>query len=444
MRSEYDGGYRVPSDRELTAELMAEMLFDYRSYHLERLFRLERAYEGDYKILHKLPKDKWKPDNRLVTNYAKQLTDTMGGYFLGIPVKVMSDDEAVTDFLAQWEAVNTSDDLDAELGKTSDIYGTAYELMWRDADAKPRSSVVPPTQCFLIRDDTVSGDILAAVRFWPDVNRFDNKPDAIRGTLYDSTYETPFEMQGWVKFGDPIAHGYPDVPIAEYVGNEERRGLYEGVLSLIDAHNEALSEKANDVDYYADAYLKVLGAKLDPDTLDTLRDSRIINLAGRDTEGLDVAFLAKPDSDGTQEHLLDRLEQLIFSLSMVADIDDEDFGTASGIAIRYRLQAMSDLAMTKERKFRRGMARRWRLVSGYAGSPISDDAWVGLSYKFTRNLPANLLEESQIADNLSGVTSERTQLSVLSIVDDPGKEIERKAEETDAQAQALTPPRVET
>lgn len=34
---------------------------------------------------------------------------------------------------------------------------------------------------------------------------------------------------------------------------------------------------------------------------------------------------------------------------MVANISDESFGTASGIALRYRLQAMDNLAKTKER-----------------------------------------------------------------------------------------------
>ena len=52
-----------------------------------------------------------------------------------------------------------------------------------------------------------------------------------------------------------------------------------------------------------------------------------------------------------------------------------------------------------------------------------------LKYKFTPNLPANLLEESQIAANLSGITSQATQLSVLSVVDNVQEEIDRMEEE---------------
>lgn len=60
-----------------------------------------------------------------------------------------------------------------------------------------------------------------------------------------------------------------------------------------------------------------------------------------------VDFLSKQTADGTQENLLDRLENLIYQTSMVANISDETFGNAtSGAALAYKLQAMSNLALT--------------------------------------------------------------------------------------------------
>ena len=227
-------------------------------------------------------------DPRLVANYARQIVDSMVGYFLGVPVRLTGDDEAAVAWLDDWGALNDTDDLDAELSKVADIYGHSYELMWRDSEANPRSSVVGPMNCFVVRDDTVEGRILFAVRFWLDDNRFDDRPDTTRGTLYDSAYETPFELVGGtVRFGEMVPHGFPDVPVVEYVDNEGRQGLFEPVMSLIDAHEKALSEKANDVEYYADAYLKVLGAELDEESLEHLRDSRIINLSVPRTRGDD-------------------------------------------------------------------------------------------------------------------------------------------------------------
>ena len=48
-------------------------------------------------------------------------------------------------------------------------------------------------------------------------------------------------------------------------------------MPMIDAYNKAISEKANDVDYFADAYLKVLGAKLGTNGVKQIRDNRIVN-----------------------------------------------------------------------------------------------------------------------------------------------------------------------
>lgn len=435
-------GYRVPEGTEMTGLLLSRILSDYRSRALGRLATLRRAYEGDHDVLRLPRKAAYKPDNRLVANYARQIVDSMVGYFLGMPVRVAGDDKEALAWLAEWSRANDVEDLDAELSKVADVYGSAFEVMWRDGGANPRSSVVTPVNCLVIRDDTVEGRILWAVRFWRDDNRFDGRPDAWRGTLYDSAFETPFEWGGAeARFGEPVAHGFPDVPVVEYVDNEERQGLFEGVLSLIDAHDRALSEKANDVEYYADAYLKVTGAKLDEKTLRTLRDSRIINLAGTNSDKVVVEFLSKPDADGTQEHLIDRLERLIFTLSMVSDLSSESFDTSSGIAIKYRLQAMSDLAKVKERKFRRSLTRRWRLLFGYAACPVADDAWMGLRATFTANLPSNLLEESQVAGNLSGITSRETQLSVLSCVDDPHEELDRIEGEAESSVTSLAPPR---
>ena len=84
------------------------------------------------------------------------------------------------------------------------------------------------------------------------------------------------------------------------------------------------------------------------------------------------------------------------------------------------------------------MNRRYKLLFSHPASKVSADAWISLKYKFTPNIPANLLEEAQIAAQMEGITSKETQLRVLSIVDSPKEEKERMQRETDeAQEQAI-------
>lgn len=65
---------------------------------------------------------------------------------------------------------------------------------------------------------------------------------------------------------------------------------------------------------------------------------------------------------------------------------------------------------------------------------MKSDDWVKLHYQFTPNFPANLLDESQIAGNLAGITSRKTQLKVLSVVDNVDEEMQRIEEEQDSTA----------
>ena len=177
--------------------------------------------------------------------------------------------------------------------------------------------------------------------------------------------------------------------------------------------------------------MKILGAKLEEGDLSQIRSNRIINFDGIGDGKLVVEFMGKPDADQTQEHLIDRLERLIFTISMVANINDENFGTSSGIAMKFRLQSMSNLAKTLERKFTSGMNRRYKLIFSNPVSKMKADDWVNINYKFTPNFPANELEESQIVGNLRGIVSDETLLGFLSMVEDAKKELERVQSEKD-------------
>ena len=138
----------------------------------------------------------------------------------------------------------------------------------------------------------------------------------------------------------------------------------------------------------------------------------------------------KPNADETQENLINRLEKQIFALSMVANINDENFGTSSGIALKYKLLSMSNLAITKERKFQKSLYTRYRIISNVANSKIKQDDLKDIEFKFTRNVPSNILEESQIGLNLKNLVSEETMLNNLSIISDVKAELEKMKEES--------------
>ena len=410
----------MESDSEITLEQIQEFIDAHKTQH-ERYFELENMYKGDHDILFEPNKEAYKPDNRLVVNYAKYIVDTLNGFFMGVPLKLNHENEEINNYLEYVDKVNNQDDNNSELSKLCSIYGHAYEMVYVDAEGRIGITYIKPQEAFVIYDNSIVGNPLYGVRY------FNGLGDVLEGSYSDDKMIYYFKQgKDGLEYVDEKPHLFGDVPIYEYVENEEKIGAFETVITLINAYNKAISEKANDVDYFADAYLKILGAELDDDTLKSLRDSRIINMSGGDLEKLIVEFMEKPNADETQENLIDRLEKLIFQMSMVMDINDDDFGTQSGIALKYKLQSMENLSITKERKFTAGLNRRYKMISNTGLTPIKGDEWVGINYLFTRNYPANLLEESEIAKNLMGVTSEETALSVLSVVSNTRDELERK------------------
>lgn len=419
--------FRIADGETLDALTLDEYINKFTNIREKRFKPLMDAYLTKYPIFEKPKYDGLKPDKRIAVNFAKYITDTMNGFFIGIPVRVTSNDKAVTDYVDFLDAYNGQDDQNAELSKLCDIYGRGYEMYYVDERGNIGITYLSPETAFMIYDDS----ILERPRYF--VRLYINADNVLRGSVSDERIVRWFSMEGGLHFyGEEKAHGFDGVPAVEYVDNAEKMGLYEPVMSMINEYNEVISEKANDVAYFADAYLKILGAMVDEKSLAQIKQNRIINFPGlMDNSQLVVEFLKRPDGDTTQEHLLDRLERLIFQISMVADISDENFGSASGIALKYKLQAMSDLALTKQRKFTAGMQNRYRLIFSNPVSGMNRDAWTGLSYQFTQNTPANLLEEAQIAAQLTGIVSQPTQLKVLSIVDNIQEEIDRLKEERD-------------
>lgn len=428
--------FRISDDKDLISDtgLLAEYINKAKRQAASRFKPLQDAYRGNYPILHQPHKEKYKPDNRLSVNFAKYIVDTFNGFFIGNPIKTTCDDDGIAKVVEEIQNRNDQDDNNAELAKIMSIFGHGFEMYYVTEDKQIGITYLDPLNAFMIYDES----IVEKPRYF--IHWFVNEDNEEIGTISDAVNVYSFAKRdgNYVIHPDPVPHCFAGVPAAEFIENEERIGVYESVMTLINGYNKALSEKANDVDYFADAYLKILGAKMEEKDLRILRDQRIVNLEG-DIDKLPVVeFMTKPSADETQEHLLETLERLIYQISMVPNINDDTFGTSSGIAMQYKLLNTYNLFKAKQRKFESGMNRRWMLIfsNPLMHGKVKEDDWAKLRYKFTQNIPANVLEEAQTAAQLQGIVSQRTQLETLSIVSNVQEEMERIETEQTASVEA--------
>lgn len=418
--------YKLPkpllckADKEITLALVEEYIGKHEG-RMPRYKYLENLYAGFHDIYNAPEKEEWKPDNRLAVNFPRYITDTFLGYTRGIPIKCTHPNDSVNEKIADFNKLNNTADLDYNLDKLAAIYGHGWEYFYQDEDANTRVIAVKPKRCFVVYDDTVRGKALFGCRYEYREN----------GTRYGE-YMTPQEI---VTFrGDAVeetkTNPYGMIPLVEHVLNDERIGLFEHIAGMVEVYNKAIAEKANDVDAFAEAYLSIIGAEVDEDGVKRIRDDRVINFYGTDNaRDVLVQFLTKPTADGTQENLLDRLETMIYQTAMVANISDESFGNASGVALAYKLQAMDNLAMTLDRKDIKSLSKRFKLFCALPNNGLDKNAYIDIEYKTSRNVPKNQAEEAQTAKVLEGVVSKETQLKVLSIIDNPADEIEKMEEE---------------
>ena len=334
--------FRVPKDTQMTTELLAK-------------------YIGMDTKHPKKPD--FKPDNRIAVNHAKFIVDTFNGFFTGIPIKITvsedveGDSERISGFLKYLDSRNNLDNKNRELAKLSDVLGSANEIYFTDEDGEIGIMQVSRLESFFIYDESILTRPMFFVRYYKDSEGKE------RGSWSDAKVVQKFVRDGSYKWvGEQEPHYFDGVPATEYPENTERRGLFESELSAMNEYNKALSEKANDVDAFADAYLKILGPEVDEDATRNIRADRIINFTGDEGTLPVVDFMAKPSADVTQENLLERLKADIFQISMVPDINDKNFGSVSGVALKYRLLSMSNMAKVKTGLFKEALSRRYRLI----------------------------------------------------------------------------------
>ena len=283
--------FKLSDDKDiLNIEVLNGLITSHKALITNRYKKLYDAYIGDYPILHQDDKEAYKPDNRVVVNFAKYIVDTFNGFFIGIPIKISSKKKEIDDYINLLDKYNDQDDNNAELSKICSVFGKGYELYFNDDYGNLGITYLDPREGFMVYDEST----VQKPRYFVTYQIVD---EVMRGYIYDKTYRYEFNDKGGLHVFNGVEHGFNDIPATEFIENEERMSIFESTYSLINAYNKAMSEKANDVDYFADAYLKILGPKLEESDLVHIRDNRTINFESMDGsgDGIVVDFMSKPN-----------------------------------------------------------------------------------------------------------------------------------------------------
>lgn len=414
----------------IDSRILAELI-ERHSAGNGRISRLTDYYLGKHDILNRKRAGDKIADNRIICNHAKYIVDMAKSYLVGNPVTYACSEgysiEAIKNCFDEQDMAS----IDAELEKEMSICGRAYELIYADESSKPRSVRLSPFETFVVYSRSVSRKPLFGVHYY---RRYDIRGNVTgvsclvcdENNIY--TYENDADCFSDMHLTGREVHYFGAVPILEYENNEEQQGDFEQILSLIDAYNLLMSDRINDKEQFVEAFLFLTGIDLDSEQAVKLKEERIL----MGYEGAQAQYLSKVMSETDIEILRNNIKQDIHRFAMVPDLSDESFGNnLSGVAIKYRLMGFEQHVKNKERYFAKTLKKRFTIYNEFLTLkgvmefvPIHR-----VDVIFTRNMPTNDLELSQMVNNLQGIATSETLLAQLPFVTDPREEAELASRE---------------
>ena len=426
-----DGYDEIALSKELIYKLIRK-----HTQESSRLRDLKKYYLGDHAILKHERRNKNAPNFKTVANHAKDIADTATGYFMGNAIKYNNTAEGdLEPLLVAFDGAEI-DQVDAQNALNMSIYGRAYEYIYaKEGLTELDSTSVDPENVFIVYDDSIERKALFAVYY------YEIKDDTKDATKYQAEVFTQNlhyhivlrdSSMGTTRNEKVESHNLGQIPIIEYRNNHFAIGDYEQQISLIDAYNSLMGNRVNDKEQAVESILVLYGAQL-ADNLEDAREAMSILVE----EGLlelpadaKADFLKNALDENATEILRKALKEDIYTFSHVPNLTDENFaGNSSGVAMEFKLLGLEMITKTKEANYKRGLRQRIAIFAHYLGmQQIALEAH-SIVPQFSRGLPKNLLELSQVINNLEGKVSLRQLISLLPFVEDPDAELEDLEEE---------------
>lgn len=413
--------FLIEKDETLSLNKITEIIQKFCTGERTKLTQYYNYYKGKQAIMSKAVTDTSKPCNRIVANYCFNIVNNYLGYLTGVDITYVSQyDISEIQEVLNYNDVRTAD---TELLRNALIYGKSFEVAYIDEDNKQRFKVLDSKECIPVYDNTLNQNLVYVIRFYPV-----DTLDILKGYMvevYDSECVRIYrsnETYASLSLVEEKPHFYKQVPITVFSLNVEEESIFDKVMSLQDAYNNLLSSEVDDFQAFCDAYLILKGCTAQPEDIQSMKENRVLIL---DAEA-DATYLSKSISDTQIENMLTNIDAQIHKIANSPNFSDASFGTSSGIALRYRLIGFENTSSAIVANMTKALQKRIELICEILSltEGTKEATWRDISITFTRNLPADLLDIAQTINQLRGVVSDKTLISLLPFVKDADKEAE--------------------
>lgn len=199
-------------------------------------------------------------------------------------------------------------------------------------------------------------------------------------------------------------------------------------MTLQDAYNKLLSSEVDDFESFCDAYLVLKGCMADADDLVAMKQNRVLMM---DTDA-EASYLTKSVSDTQIENMLKNINDTIHKISNSPDFTEDTFMSQSGVAIKYKLIGFENVASNIVANMTKALQRRIELICSILSLTDGETKWRDIQIVFTRNLPQNITDTAQAINQLRGIVSDKTLISLLPFIKDVDAEVKQLQKEKEA------------
>lgn len=400
---------------ELTDKLLHECIQQLKT-NQSRYKKYKNYYDGKHDITNDYAYQDSRSNMTVVVNYFKKFINDEIAYALGNPVTYISHegDDGIADLIdlhfSHWAKVH-----DQNLMKQANTFGESYELQYI-ADNEFKATVLTPLNCFVLESGDAEKNVILAVHEYKD-NSFS---DEVKYDVYHGNKVHTYTKDMKQLSSKTINFEAPPLRVCE--ANPDRQSMLDDIKTQNDSYNVVLSDLVNEVSDFRQAFLKVVGAKLDEGEAGKMKKSGIIQTSGK----ADISYLIKEINDTFVQNLLGTLEEKIYKLASHIDTNEKLQSNVSGSALRSRMIALENKCILMQSMLEQTIRARLKNFFRYIKIKTGTDYdYRKVKLKFTMNIPNDILLLADTISKLRDTVSQRTLLTLLPFVENADYELEQ-------------------
>ena len=388
-----------------------------QDYERRRQIAIEKKYyENDnmIKTTGILPADTdplRNADNRVSHNFHQLITDEKTAYMFTNPVLFDAGDKDINKKITE----TLGDDFKSEsayLCTNATNNKVAWLHYWIESDdGSFQYATVETEQCIPVFNGKLKKKLIGFYRYYEIVEedeRYNTKSYVIF-ELWDNKHCEKYKFKGNLsgtgltympEAYDEFGHELGEVPFIEFKNNRNMISDLKKYKDLIDIYDKVMSGYVNDLEDIQQLIyiLENYGGEDLKEFLGELKRFKTVKTEtgadGRTNGGLKTLSIEIPVE--ARNSILDILKKQIYESGQALQQDNENFGNASGVALKFFYRKLELKAGLTQIEFEKGFNKLIRVIMKFLN--IADWKTKPITQTWTRNMISNDLENAQIAN----------------------------------------------